>query len=209
MSANAFKNYSWIWLTLLIMWLFKLIEFVFDINLSFLGIAPRKINSILSIITVFFIHGDFAHILSNTFSFLALSILMTYSYPKIAFRIFVLILILTGFLVWLFARGNTYHIGASGVVYGIASFLFFSGFFRKDKLAMVSTLIVALFYGSMVWGILPFQNGISWESHLFGGIVGFYLARHYKDLDKVIINKTWDNDENENDKTFKKFLEDN
>jgi membrane associated rhomboid family serine protease len=125
------KKYSWIWLSILLMWLLKLSEVVFEINLAFLGIAPREFKTLTGIVTVFFIHGDFAHILSNTSSFLILSIMLVYSYPKIAFRLFILITVITGLLVWLFARGGTYHIGASGVVYGIAAFLFFSGFLEK------------------------------------------------------------------------------
>lgn len=188
------------------MWLLKLSEVVFEINLAFLGIAPREFKTLSGIVTVFFIHGDFAHILSNTSSFLILSIMLVYSYPKIAFRLFILIAIFTGLLVWLFARGGTYHIGASGVVYGIAAFLFFSGFFRKDKLSMVISLIVALFYGSMIWGVLPLQKGVSWESHLLGGIVGVVLAYLYKDYNKLVPQVSWKEEDIE-DRSFKQFLE--
>jgi membrane associated rhomboid family serine protease len=132
--------------------------------------------------------------------------MLVYSYPKIAFRLFILIALLTGLLVWLFARGGTYHIGASGVVYGIAAFLFFSGFFRKDKLSMVIALIVALFYGSMVWGVLPLQKGVSWESHLLGGIVGVVLAYLFKDYNKLTPQVSWKEEDLE-DRSFKHFME--
>jgi len=83
---------------------------------------------------------------------------------------------------WGFARGSN-HIGASGIVYGLAFFLFAIGLMRKDTKSMVIALVVSFFYGSMVWGILPGQQGISWEGHLFGALSGIYAAYLYKDVD--------------------------
>ncbi|HDZ58524.1 MAG TPA: rhomboid family intramembrane serine protease, partial [Ignavibacteriales bacterium] len=103
-------------------------------------------------------------------------------YPKVSYRAFIMIYILTDFLVWLFAR-QVYHIGASGIVYGFVSFLFFSGIFRRDNKSVALALLVTFLYGGLVWGVLPGQEGISWESHLFGAIVGLITAFIFRKVD--------------------------
>jgi membrane associated rhomboid family serine protease len=95
--------------------------------------------------------------------------------------VFFLTWIITGILVWLGGR-SSYHIGASGLIYGFASFLFFSGIIRNSINLLAISLLVVFLYGSLVWGIFPFDYKISWESHLFGALTGFALAaafRHY------------------------------
>lgn len=188
------------------MWLLKLWEIASDDSMVFLGIAPRDWHTLPGIITAFFIHGDMWHILSNTTSFIVLSLMLVYAFPRIAFSLFVIITVITGALVWAFARGDTYHIGASGTIYGFAGFLFLTGFLRKDKLSMVFTAIVVLFYGGFIWGVLPFQKGISWESHLFGMITGLFLAYVLKDYNKISEPPS-ESEELEDDRSFGKFLE--
>ena len=90
-----------------------------------------------------------------------------------------MIWLFTGFWVWLAARDSS-HIGASGLIYGFVCFLFFSGLLRKDTRLMAVSLLVTFLYGSMVWGILPVDQSISWESHLFGSIAGIFCAYYYR-----------------------------
>jgi membrane associated rhomboid family serine protease len=107
---------------------------------------------------------------------------LLYFYRNIAFKVFAMIYILSGICVWLGAR-EAYHIGASGVAYGLAGFLFFSGIFRREKTQMVITLLVTFLYGSMVWGIFPDfypEENISYESHFWGLAVGSLLAYYYR-----------------------------
>jgi membrane associated rhomboid family serine protease len=78
-------------------------------------------------------------------------------------------------LVWLFAR-PVYHVGASGIIYGLLGFLFFSGIFRRDNRSIAIALLITFLYGGLIWGVLPGARGISWESHLFGGISGIVIA---------------------------------
>lgn len=166
----------------LAMWLVFGFEWYVGIDLGFLGINPRNLYSLPGIFSAPLVHGDWSHMLNNSVSFLVLGLLFFNNYPRIAALVFVLIYFFTGFLVWLIARGGTYHIGMSGVIYGLASFLFFSGFYRGNAAAIALSLLTALLYGSMAWGVLPTDPGISWESHLSGALVGFIIAYVFRNM---------------------------
>jgi membrane associated rhomboid family serine protease len=159
----------------ILMWTIHIISFVGQLDFGFLGVYPQHWNGIIGIFTAPFIHGDWTHLTSNTFPFLFLSWIIIYFYNEIAYQSIGLIYILTGLIVWIFAR-PVYHIGASGVVYGLVAFVFWSGIFVKDVRAIVLALIVTMLYSGMFLGVLPNQEGISWESHLYGGIIGIVVA---------------------------------
>jgi len=159
-----------------------LIALFLNLDLSRMGILPRNMIGILGIISGPIIHANFTHLLSNTIPLLILGWAIFFFYYKVSYKTFVIIYLLTGLLVWLFAR-QVYHIGASGIVYGFVSFLFFSGIFRRDNKSIAIALIVTFLYGGIVWGILPGQKGISWESHLFGGIAGIITAFIFRKID--------------------------
>lgn len=162
------------------MWLVKLVEILFDADFSSLGIYPLKAGGLPGILLSPFIHADFKHLASNSFPILFLGTIVFYFYSDIAFRVFFWTYILTGLFVW-FGGREAWHIGASGIVYGLASFLFFSGIIRRYyRLAGISLLIVFV-YGSMVWGMFPgvYQN-VSWESHMLGFVSGIILAIWYR-----------------------------
>ncbi|MCB9033562.1 MAG: rhomboid family intramembrane serine protease [Chitinophagales bacterium] len=188
------------------MWLIYLLGFFLKIDLGILGIYPRAINSLLGIITSPFIHGSFEHLISNTFPFIILMLLFLYTHQRYSFLIFGLIYLSTNILVWIFAR-PAYHIGASGLVYGLASYLFFTGFYRNNMLSIAVSLIVALLYGGLVWGIVPYDSSVSWEAHLFGAICGFVVAILFRNTHQTD-DTTDDFEENTDDrKSFDKFLE--
>jgi membrane associated rhomboid family serine protease len=147
-----------------------------------MGILPRDMIGILGIISGPIVHANFSHLLSNTMPLLILGWTIFFFYSKVAYKSFIVIYVLTGLFVWLFAR-EVYHIGASGIVYGFVSFLFFSGIFRRDNKSIAIALIVTFLYGGIVWGVLPGQKGISWESHLFGGIAGIITAFIFRKVD--------------------------
>jgi len=176
-----------------VFWLVKLTENYLNLDLSVYGILPLQIEGLRGIIFSPFIHSNYDHLLSNTFPFLILSFSLFYFYRKLAYRILFLIYILSGFCVWLGGR-DSYHIGASGIVYGLASFLFFSGVFRKDANLLTIGIIVAFLYGSMFWGIFPLKPGISWESHLWGSASGLLLAYYYRHQGPVRPVSTWENE---------------
>lgn len=179
---------------LILCWLIKISEIAFEINLTTLGVYPLSLKGIPGIFFSPLIHGDFNHLIANSIPLLTLSIGLFYFYHKISFKIFFLIYFITGIWVWFGAR-EAYHIGASGVVYGLASFLFVSGVIRNSVQLMSISLIVVFLYGSMVWGILPIEEGVSWESHLLGSVSGLVLAIIYRKEGPKRIRFEWEDEE--------------
>jgi membrane associated rhomboid family serine protease len=165
----------------IILWLVKLCEIVFHIELYRYGVLPRSIEGLSGILFSPLIHGDFLHLFSNSIPLLILGSALFYYFKDLGYKVFFLVYIASGFWVWASAR-QVYHIGASGVVYGLASFLFVSGFIRQNTNLIAFSMFVAFFYGSMIWGMLPIERGVSWESHLMGAIAGLMGAFYYKNI---------------------------
>jgi len=161
---------------LFILWMVKIIEVLFNIDLSVFGIYPLAIRGLPGILFSPFIHADFGHLFNNSLPLFFLGVALFYFYSEVAIRVFILTYILTGLMVWVAGR-NAWHIGASGLVYGLASFLFFSGIIRRHFRLIALSLLIVFLYGSMVWGIFPgtYEN-VSWESHMLGFFVGIVLA---------------------------------
>lgn len=139
------------------------------------GIVPRNLWGLTGILTAPWVHGDWNHLLSNLGPIFFLSAAMLYFYRKAALQAIVWMYLMTGIWVWVAAHAGS-HIGASGMVYAFASYLFFAGVMRRDTRSIAVSLVIAFVYGSLVWGILPIQEGVSWESHLFGGLAGVAVA---------------------------------
>ncbi|MBP9795420.1 MAG: rhomboid family intramembrane serine protease [Chitinophagales bacterium] len=183
-----------------IIWIVKLFEFVSGTDLGQYGLLPRHYSGLRGILFSPFLHGDWNHLFSNTVPFFVLSFLMIFNYRKVAFKSFVFIFFVSGILVWLFGREN-YHIGASGLVYGMAFFIFFSGIFRKNIQSIALSLLIVFIYGGIVWGILPIDLKTSWEGHLMGAICGFSTAFYFRKTDlpaEIIL----DDDEDEEEEEF-------
>lgn len=161
-------------------WLIHLLQELLGWNLGYLGVHPLEWSGLIGIITAPFIHGDFSHLINNSIPFLVLSTMIVYFYRSVAFRSILMVYLLTGLAVWLGAR-SVFHIGASGVVYGLVTFVMGNGLFRRNKKSVVLALIVFLFYSGMLVGVLPNQQGISWESHLYGALVGFFVSYFFKE----------------------------
>ena len=166
----------------MMLWVIHLITYLFEFYPYKLGILPRNFIGLVGIFSSPMIHGSFSHLISNTAPLVFMGVGIFYFYPKVAYKVFTIIYIGTGILVWLFAR-EVYHIGASGVIYGFVSFLFFSGIFRKDNRSIALSLVVIFLYGGLIWGVLPVERGVSWESHLFGAIVGIIAAFIFRKVD--------------------------
>lgn len=179
-------------------WLVKLIENLYHLDLTTFGILPLTLEGLPGIITSPFIHGSYDHLLSNSIPFLILTFALLYFYRRLAYRIFFLIYFLSGICVWLGGR-ESWHIGASGIVYGLASFLFFSGIFRKDANLLTISIIVVFLYGSMFWGIFPIKPEISWESHLWGSVSGLMLAFYYRHQGPVRPTASWEDEPEDED----------
>lgn len=161
------------------LWGLHIFQWLMGSRWAFLGVYPRKLWGLTGVFTSPLIHGDFSHLTNNSIPFLVLGSMILYFYNRVAFRSFTMIYILTGFAVWLIAR-ERFHIGLSGVVFGLLSFVLGSGFFRRNVKSIVLALVVLFFYSGMLVGLFPTEEGISWESHLSGFIVGMFTAFYYK-----------------------------
>lgn len=158
------------------MWLVKIIEILFEIDLSGFGIYPLTLKGVPGIFFSPFIHADFNHLFSNSLPLFLLGVALFYFYSEVALKVFILTFFLTGILVWVAGR-DAWHIGASGLVYGLASFLFFSGIIRRYFRLIALSLLIVFLYGSMVWGLFPgVYKNVSWESHMLGFFSGVVLA---------------------------------
>lgn len=164
------------------------------LNLNYFGNKPRTIEGLLGLFTMPFLHANWSHLINNTLPLFLTTVALFGNYPKVAKRILIFATLLTGALVWIFARGVN-HIGASGLFYALLSYLFVSGFLKKDLQSMGISLIIAFLYGYMIWGIFPGQDGVSWESHMFGLLAGIFLAWNTKDIDRPKL-KEWHLDDN-------------
>jgi membrane associated rhomboid family serine protease len=204
-KAKILNSFYYPALFVALIWIIKILELALDTRFSSFGIMPQKFTGLIGIITAPLLHGNLAHLTANSLPALVLGAVLFYVYRPIAWKIFILTYLVTGFWVWVFGRQN-YHIGASGVIYGLASFLFFSGIFRKDNRLLAVTLLVAFLYGSMVWGLFPElfpEKNISWESHLMGLLAGFIFAFYFKGEGPVRKRYSWEieeeDDTDEND----------
>jgi len=162
-----------------VLWIVKLIELKSGHLFVDHGVFPRTFSGLKGVITSPFIHGDFKHLISNSIPLLVLGAILFYFYKSLAYKVFIWVFFLGGFWLWLGGR-DSFHIGASGLVYGLTTFLFFSGVFRRDTRLMALSLLVVFLYGGMVWGIFPLVKGVSWEAHLFGSLAGLLLAVVYR-----------------------------
>lgn len=162
-------------ISVLAIWTVFWLELTYKVNLNEYGIYPQKISGLKGILFSPFIHGSVEHLYNNTIPLAVLTASLFYFYRNIALRVLLIGLIISGLFTWAIGRPS-YHIGASGVIYLLASFIFFKGIFTKHYRLVALSLIVVFIYGSMLWYIFPIEDGISWEGHLGGFLTGLLLA---------------------------------
>jgi membrane associated rhomboid family serine protease len=153
---------------------------LFDINAGAFGIHPRDPAYLTGIFTVPLVHANLQHLTHNLLSLTALAALLYIVYSPMASRVLALCWLLTGVFMFVFARGQFVHVGASGVVYALIAFLVVAGLISQRRGPMVIMLVVILFYGSAVWGLFPLQAQVSWDGHLSGVGAGAIIALGYK-----------------------------
>jgi len=163
----------------LIIWLVYLFEIYFGFNFNKFGVFPRTLKGLRGVFLTHFIHGDTKHLFNNSIPLFVLMSGILYFYREVALKELICGAFFTGFFTWLIAR-ESYHIGASGIIYLLFSFILFSGILRKQYRLMAFSFIVIFLYGSMVWYVLPIKEGMSWEGHLSGFLVGFFFAVFYR-----------------------------
>ena len=167
-------------------------------SLDDLGITPRTPHGLIGILAAPLAHASLAHLVSNTLPLALLATLTLYCYPLGARRAIPLIWLASGLGVWLFARPNV-HVGASGIAHGLMFFLFFMGLLRRDRLAIVTALVVFFLYGGMLLSVLPREPNISFEYHLAGAVAGILSAFLLYRLDPAPPRKrySWEDEEAE------------
>lgn len=181
-----------------IMWIIKIAESALPYDFHTWGIYPLHWEGLKGIIFSPFIHGSYEHLISNTFPLLILGTALFYFYRQLGIKITIFSWIMSGLWVWVFAR-ESYHIGASGIIYSWAAFLFVSGVIRDHPRLMALSLLIAFLYGSMVWGIFPLRERMSWEGHLMGLLAGVVLALFYKEKGPQRKKYSWELEEEDDE----------
>lgn len=160
-----------------IMWLVFSIQFFYGFDFGIFGIRPRVASGLIGVLVAPLIHGNYHHLLSNSIPLLFLGSVLYFFYERIGGTVFFRCYFFTNLLVWLLSPRDSYHIGASGLVYGITSFLIFFGLIRQDFISMFVAIVVFLIYGgAFIYGVIPADPRISWEAHLAGALVGAFTA---------------------------------
>lgn len=169
------------------LWILHALRLLLGMRASSWGIVPRHWDGLHGILTSPLAHGDWGHLANNSVPLFATTVLLVYFFPRIAARALLLIYVLTGVAVWLLARGQGWgaevtisHVGASGVAYGLVSFLFWLGVFKRSVQSIVVALIILFYFSGMIAGVLPDQLNVSWESHLIGALVGALVAYRFR-----------------------------
>jgi len=213
MSSQQFKySNSVILYPLLIVftiWLAFWYQVTIDYGIKSLGIRPQKLEGLLGIFTSPFLHSNIDHIYNNSIPLFVLSLALFYFYNKIAWKVVMYGILLSGFLTWLIGSSGN-HIGASGLIYVLVSFIFFKGIFAKYYRLIALSLMVIFLYGGMIWYVFPIKQGMSWEGHLGGLITGFIFALIFRKQVAKPERYKWEQpDYNEDDDPFMRQFDEN
>lgn len=192
----------------LLIWIVYWIEIRFGVNFTSYGVRPKTISGLRGVLFSPFIHGSLSHLWHNTVPLFVLTTALFYFYHKIAWKVFFWIILLSGIGTWLIGRPS-YHIGMSGVIYGLVSFLFFKGIRAKHFRLVALSLLVVFLYGSLVWGTLPMDEKVSWEGHLAGFIAGGLLGFFFRHSVEAPPKYAWEKEDynEDNDPFMRQFDE--
>ena len=164
-------------------WFIQLLSGGLDLGLERFGVRPRQLAGLPGILLAPVLHSGFSHLFANSLPLLVLGTVMLHLYPDSALKVIPAVYLGPGIAVWLFANASSVHVGASGLIYGLVTYIFTAGVIRRDRRAIAASLLVAFMYGSAVWGVLPIQPGVSWETHLAAALIGLALAIALRRLD--------------------------
>ena len=188
----------------LLIWLVYWFELRFGFRFNDMGIYPRTFSGLRGILFSPFIHGSLEHLYHNSTPLLILSTALFYFYRALAWRVLVLGLLFSGFLTWLIGS-PAFHIGASGLIYVLMSFMLFKGILSKNHHLTALSLLVVFLYGSMLWYVFPVKENMSWEGHLSGLLVGLVFAFVFRTAIAKPVRYIWEDDQyNEQDDPFLK-----
>ncbi len=165
-----------------LLWLVHLMNWGLELDPRPFGLRPREWLGLIGVVTAPLVHADFAHLVANSVPLVVVGAALLFLYPHSTLRVLPAVYLGSGLLVWMFGRDSV-HLGASGLVYGLVGYVFVAGLLRRDRRAIAASLLVAFLYGSLAWGVLPIQPGVSWETHLAAGAIGVLLALALRKLD--------------------------
>jgi len=160
-----------------------MLDWGLDLELRRFGVRPRELAGLPGILLAPLLHGGFSHLVANSVPLLVLGTGMLYLYPNSAVTVLPAVYLGPGIAVWVFAKSGSVHVGASGLVYGLLGYIFAAGLIRRDRRAIAASLLVCFLYGALVWGVLPIEPGVSWETHLAAALIGLALAIALRHLD--------------------------
>jgi membrane associated rhomboid family serine protease len=185
-----------------LLWLIHLMTWGLGLDPWPFGLRPREGSGLIGIITAPLVHSDFGHLFANSVPLATAGAAMLFVYPQSSLRVLPVIYLATGVLVWLFGRSSV-HLGASGLVYGIVSYMLVAGLLRRDRRAVAISLLVVFMYGSLAWGMLPVQPGVSWETHSAAAAIGALFALWLRKLDVPPPRRyTWEHEAYEDDESL-------
>jgi len=176
---QAKEAFKYTFFFLLIFWILQFLKLIIGLNLNHLGIYPRSVYGLIGLITAPFIHGNLQHLIANTLPFGIFCFLFFSIYRRKAWQRFILIWITAGFITWLIGR-PAWHIGASGIIYALASFLIFGGILSRKFLLILLSVLLLIIYSGLIWGIFPSDTQTSWEGHLAGALSGLFWAYSFR-----------------------------
>jgi membrane associated rhomboid family serine protease len=165
-----------------LIWFIQLLNYGLGLDLERFGVRPRVMAGLPGILLAPMLHSGFGHLIANSLPLLVLGTVMLHLYPRSAVSVLPTVYLGPGIAVWLFGRASV-HLGASGLVYGLVSYIFVAGLIRRDRRAIAACLLVCFMYGSLVWGVLPLERTVSWETHLAAALIGVPMAIMLRHID--------------------------
>jgi membrane associated rhomboid family serine protease len=160
-----------------LMWAVEVVDVIADHQLDQYGIEARETEGLDGIVTAPFLHVGFAHLLGNTIPFVIMGLLIAFEGARRLLAVFAIVALVSGLGTWLVAPDGSIHVGASGVVFGFATYLIARGWFNRRPGQIAIGLAVVVVFGGVLLGGLQPREGISWQGHLFGAIGGLVAAR--------------------------------
>ncbi|MBB5365585.1 rhomboid family intramembrane serine protease [Deinococcus humi] len=160
-----------------LVWIQEIVDLLgFGGRLDYYGIEPRVPGTFWHVLTAPFLHYGFAHLIANTVPLAVLAFMSAVRGVGRFLAVTLVVAVVGGGLVWLFARGGSVHLGASELIFGYLAYLLGVGWWERTPAAIGVAVVAAVLYGGILWGVLPGNPAVSWEAHLFGFMAGLLAA---------------------------------
>lgn len=186
MDSRALRDFRLLLFFVALIWLIELVNLYLGHRLNTYGLIPRQAGQLYGIVTMHFLHGGLTHLIANSLPLIVLGFLVSATHKTV--QVSVTIAILTGCLVWLIAR-PAIHVGASGLAMGYFGFLVSGAFFERSIKNIILLILTVVLYGGLVFSLIDFRNGVSFEAHLLGFISGIVSAKIWLRSNKTKTNK--------------------